>query len=104
VLWIASFPSAPVDASLKYGEVSPIRGWHSPDYGQRVPAPLLVYSCAVALPWRMVTLLLPDPQGLSQPPSVKPILDDAGVPTGLAFDRTHQSVRFDDFAVVTERG
>jgi hypothetical protein len=52
----------------------------------------------------MVTLLLPDPQGLSQPPSVKPILDDAGVPTGLAFDRTHQSVRFDDFAVVTERG
>jgi hypothetical protein len=65
---------------------------------------LLVYSCAVALPWRMVTLLLPDPQGLSQPPSVKPILDDAGVPTGLAFDRTHQSVRFDDFAVVTERG
>jgi uncharacterized heparinase superfamily protein len=104
VLWVSSFPSAPVEASLRCGEVSPIRGWHSPDYGQRVPAPLLVYSCAVALPWRMVTLLLPDRQGLSQPPSVKPILDEAGVPTGLAFERSHQSVRFDDLAIVAERG
>jgi hypothetical protein len=68
-----------------------------------MPAPLLVYSCPAVLPWRMVTLLLPDRQGRSQPPSVRPILDEAGVPIGLLFDRSHRSVRFSDSAVVTER-
>jgi hypothetical protein len=68
-----------------------------------VPAPTLVYACATTLPWRIVTLLLPDRQGRSQPPSVRPILDDAGLPAGLAFDHSHRRVRFSDSAVVTER-
>jgi uncharacterized heparinase superfamily protein len=102
-LWISPFPSAPVHPSLKCGEISPIRGWIAPEYGRRQPAPMLIYSFAVALPWRIVTLLLPDRQGLASPPAVRALYDDAGLPTGFAFERPRRSVRFDDRAVLVER-
>lgn len=103
VLWICPFPAAPVQPALKYGELAPIRGWISGDYGERQPAPMLIYSFAVALPWRIVTLLLPDRQGQASPPAARAIYDDAGRPTGLAFDRPRRVVRFDDHAVSVER-
>jgi hypothetical protein len=103
VLWICPFPSAPVQPSLKCGELSPIRGWISRDYGQRHPAPMLIYSFAVALPWRIVTLLLPDRQGQPAPPGVRAIYDETGRPTGVAFERPRRVVRFDDCAVSVER-
>ena len=103
VLWISPFPSAPVHPSLKCGEVSPIRGWVAPEYGRTQPAPMLIYSFNVALPWRIVTLLLPDRQGLVSPPAVRAIYDAAGLPGGVAFDRPRRSVRFDDQAVLVER-
>jgi uncharacterized heparinase superfamily protein len=103
VLWVSPFPSGPVQPSLKHGELSPIRGWISPRYGERQPAPLLNYSFAVALPWRIVTVLLPDRQGLMAPPAVRAIYDDVGMPSGVAFERPRRSVRFDDRAVSVER-
>jgi len=103
VLWICPFPAAPVQPALKYGELTPIRGWISSEFGDRQPAPMLIYSFAVALPWRIVTLLLPDRQGLASPPAVRAIYDEAGRPTGLAFERPRRVVRFDDRAVCVER-
>ena len=103
VLWISPFPSAPVHPSLKSGELSPPRGWISREYGQRQAAPMLIYSFAVALPWRIVTLLLPDRQGQPSPPAVRGLYDAAGLPTGVAFDRPRRVVRFDDQAVSVER-
>jgi uncharacterized heparinase superfamily protein len=103
VLWICPFPSAPVQPALKCGELSPIRGWISPHFGTRQPAPMLIYSFAVALPWRIVTLLLPDRQGMTTPPAVRAIYDAAGQPTGIAFERPQRVVRFDDQAVSVER-
>jgi hypothetical protein len=103
VLWVSPFPSAPVQPALHYGGTAPIGGWISSDYGQRQPAPMLIYSFAVALPWRIVTLLLPDRQGAAFPPRVRAIYDDAGRPTGVAFDRPRRSVRFDDTEVSVER-
>lgn len=102
-LWLSPFPSAPVQPALTCGEMTPPRGWISRDYGHREPAPTLTYSFAVALPWRIVTLLLPDRQGLASPPAVRAIYDDAGLPTGLAFERPRRSVRFNDRAVSVER-
>ena len=64
---------------------------------------MLIYSFAVALPWRIVTLLLPDRQGLAFPPAARAIYDDAGRPTGIAFERPRRLVRFDDQAVSVER-
>jgi hypothetical protein len=103
VLWICPFPSAPVQPALIKGELSPLQGWISPQFGQRQPAPMLIYSFAVALPWRIVTLLLPDRQGMTTPPAVRAIYDDAGQPIGIAFDRPRRMVRFDDQAVSVER-
>jgi hypothetical protein len=103
VLWICPFPAAPVQPALKCGETSPIRGWISPEFGRKTPAPMLIYSFAVALPWRIVTLLLPDRQGMTTPPAVRAIYDDAGQPAGIAFDRPRRVVRFDDQAVSVER-
>jgi hypothetical protein len=92
-----------VQPELTCGATAPIRGWISRDYGQRQPAPMLMYSFAVALPWRIVTLLLPDRQGAATPPGVRAIYDDAGLPTGVAFERPRRVVRFDDRAVSVER-
>jgi hypothetical protein len=103
VLWVSPFPSAPIQTTVKTGELAPPRGWVSTDYGQRTAAAMLIYSCAVALPWRIVTLLLPDRQGLAAPPGVRPLYDDAGLPTGFTFERPRRSVRFDDRAVLVER-
>jgi hypothetical protein len=103
VLWISPFPSAPAQPTLKCGVLSPILGWTAPDFGRLRPAPMLIYSFAVALPWRIVTLLLPDRQGLSSPPAVRPIYDDGGLPNGFVFDRPRRTVRFDDRAVLVER-
>ena len=103
VLWVCPFPSAPVQPTLKSGELSPIAGWISRAYGERQPAPMLIYSFGVALPWRIITLLLPDRQALASPPSVRAIYDDAGQPVGLAFDRPRRVVRFDDRSVSVHR-
>ena len=64
---------------------------------------MLIYSFAVALPWRIVTLLFPYLQGLSVPPAVRPIFDEGGLPHGFVFDRPRRLVRFDDRAVIVER-
>ena len=64
---------------------------------------MLIYSFAVALPWRIVTLLLPDRQGMTTPPAVRAIYDDLGQPAGIAFERPRRMVRFDDHAVSVER-
>lgn len=103
VLWICPFPSGPVQPALKCGEVSPISGWISEGYGDRRAAPMLIYSFGVSLPWRIVTLLLPDRQAPASPPSVRAIYDDTGQPTGIAFDRPRRIVRFSDRAVSVER-
>ena len=102
-LWISPFPSAPAQPSLKCGVPAPIRGWIRPESTRLSPAPMLIYSFAVALPWRIVTLLLPDRQGLSVPPAVRPIFDADGLPHGFVFERPRRTVRFDDRAVVVER-
>ena len=102
-LWISPFPSAPAQPALKCGAAAPIRGWISPEYTRLSPAPMLIYRFAVALPWRIVTLLLPDRQGLAVPPGVRPIYDAGGLPHGFVFDRPRRVVKFDDRAVVVER-
>ena len=102
-LWISPFPSAPAQPALKCGEPSPICGWISPEFTRLSPAPMLIYSFAVALPWRIVTLLLPEKQGLAAPPGVRPIYDAGGLPHGFVFERPRRMVRFDEGAVLVER-
>ena len=58
-LLVTAFSSAPLTARIISGETDPIRGWVSPVYGQKTPAPALVYAAEAALPVRVVTLLYP---------------------------------------------
>jgi hypothetical protein len=102
-LWISAFPSAPAQPALKSGAASPICGWIAPEFTRLSPAPMLIYSFAVALPWRIVTLMLPDRQGLSAPPGVRPIYNAGGLPHGFVFERPRRVLRFSDRAVVVER-
>ena len=47
-LWVVPLSTTAIRASVHTGEVAPIRGWVSPDYGRRVPAPMLVYAATGA--------------------------------------------------------
>jgi hypothetical protein len=95
-LWVAAFASSPLHPAIRSGELQPIRGWISPDYGRRQPAPMLTYSCDASLPWRAVTVLLPDREGGSTPPAVRAIHDAGGFPVGLRFERSGEAVRIDE--------
>jgi len=83
-------------AEVREGEVDPPAGWVSPDYGQRRPAPLLVYSTVTCLPLRIVTLLLPVEDVSAPPPRVSLLRDENSAPAGLTFEETREQVRFGD--------
>ncbi len=100
VLWVSTFPSAGVHRTLACGDLNPIRGWVSTNYGQRQPSPMLIYSSKTTLPWRALTLLWPDSQRSGVPPSVTAIFDEDGRPAGLTFNGSHASVHFNDQAVL----
>jgi hypothetical protein len=94
--WIAAFASERLRTDVACGELHPIRGWMSADYGQREPAPLLTYSSLASLPWRCVTLLFPDAAPSPSPPFVSPLYDDGRRPRGLVFHSSGLSLVIDD--------
>ena len=103
VLWIAPVSTTPLTAAVKCGETNPMRGWISPDYGQRTAAPALVYTAKTELPARILTVLYPDRHpGL--PPAIEPIVGATGLPVGVRIDSARIVVRLDQPRVVIERG
>ena len=81
---------------VKSGELAPIRGWVSSDYGQRTPAPLLVYAAKAPLPWRSITLLMPQRGDRSSAPAVSALFDDHNLPIGIELEDRRESVFVDD--------
>jgi len=75
-LLIRAFTTVPLKTILHEGQLAPIQGWYSPDYGQRRPAPVLVYSTEPQLSCRIVTLLVPVETAFAHPPAVFPVLTD----------------------------
>jgi hypothetical protein len=94
--WVGSFAPAAVRASIKKGELAPIGGWISRDYGQRMPAPQLVYSTRTALPWRCISLLIPMRGRQTSAPNVAPLLDDRNLPIGLELEDINESIFVDE--------
>jgi hypothetical protein len=93
-LWVVPL-STDVRRSVHTGEVAPIRGWVSPDYGCRVPAPMIVYSAVAPLPFRQVTVLFPERRPSAVPPSLHPIVDEDRLMTGLRVGALRLAVHFD---------
>lgn len=103
-LWLAPISNTPLHASVKHGELQPPRGWHSADYGQREPAPCLIYSASAQLPARIVTVLYPDRRGRTKPPALHPIFDSVGLPVGFRLEDPDIAVRLEGPRVAIERG
>jgi hypothetical protein len=83
-LLVRPFASVSLKAELHTGELDPVQGWVSTDYGRREAAPILIYSTVVSLPVRVVTLLLPIEDGAAALPDVRPIFGEASALVGLA--------------------
>ncbi len=97
-LLLRAFAPAPLKAEIRVGELAPIQGWISPDYGQRQPAPVLVYTAVTRLPWRVVTVLLPIEDGAAEPPDVSAVVDGASRVVGLEFRDRGETIALGDEA------
>jgi hypothetical protein len=94
-LLVRPFATAPLQAGLRRGSDEPMEGWVSADYGQRQPAPVVVYATAARLPVRLVTLVLPSPDAAAAAPAVRPLVWEGGL-VGLAFDGDREIVLEDE--------
>jgi uncharacterized heparinase superfamily protein len=81
-LLVRAFAAAPLAAEIR-------GGWISADYGQRTPAPVLVYSAATRLPLRIVTLLVPQDDPLAPPPAVAASMERIDLAFGDARETLH---------------
>jgi hypothetical protein len=82
-LLVRAFAPAQLERELRSGELSP-------DYGLRVPAPLLVHSIRRRLPLRLVTLLLPVEDGSAPTPRV------SSGEGALVFEDSGERIEIDD--------
>jgi hypothetical protein len=92
-LLVGAFTTVPLAIRIVAGQLAPIEGWVSADYGQRRPAPALTYSATTRLPLRIATLLLPTQDAFAVPPRLLILNDDLG-PSGLIFEDWHETVSF----------
>ena len=105
-LLVRPFADAPLRAEILEGQAAPMAGWVSPDYGQRRPAPLLVYRTRARLPLRLLTLLLPVEDPDLVPPEAAALDGEDGSPRGLAIvlgRGVREIVRLDGDGVRVER-
>jgi Heparinase II/III-like protein/Heparinase II/III N-terminus len=93
-LLVRPFASVALKASVHTGELDPVRGWVSPIYGRRTPAPLLVYSTVTTLPLRVLTLLLPSSGPRAAVPAVSSVIDASGTPLGLVLEDAGERIAF----------
>lgn len=100
-LLLRTFATVPLEPVLAEGGLEPVRGWVSPNYGQREPAPALGIETTARLPLRLVTLLLPVAKADSAPPAVTVLGDDA--PDGLEFGRWRERVAIGTDGIRLER-
>ena len=103
-LLIRAFAGVPLHAEVCEGEKFPMRGWYSPEYGQRRPAPVLIYSATTRLPLRIVTLLFPTETALSDPPTVFPLITEEKSPVGLVLEDRKETILIRDQGISVELG
>jgi len=102
-LLIRSFSASPLKCEIHEGELAPIEGWVSANYGQRHPAPTLVYSTVARLPLRVISLLVPVERMADPAPEVTTLAGDSAALAGLRLDSWGEVVRFDDQSFSVER-
>ena len=94
-LLVRPFASVPLKPEVVEGEIAPIRGWVSSNYGRREPAPILIYSAVTRLPLRIATLLFPVEDASAAFPEVCALGGDGPGPAGLVLDRGLEWISFE---------
>ena len=94
-LLVRPFASVPLKPEVVEGEIAPIRGWVSSNYGRREPAPILIYSAVTRLPLRIATLLFPVEDASAGFPDVCALGGDGPGPAGLVLDRGLEWIGFE---------
>jgi hypothetical protein len=102
-LLIRSFSASPLKCEVHEGELAPIQGWVSGDYGRHCPAPALVYSTVAHLPVRVISLIVPTENPGAPAPDVAPLTCQSAGLAGLLFGRAGEAVRFDDRGFSVEK-
>ena len=85
-LFIRPFATISLTAEIITGSTAPMEGWVSSDYGQRQPAPVLIYGATTRLPIKIATILLPATTDTVSPPKVTAIKDDKEQLIALTLD------------------
>ena len=95
MLVLHPFCTRPRLATVHCGELDPMQGWISREYGQRQPAPVLQYRVHTSLPFRIATVIAPVGAG-RRAPVVSAVFDDKQTPVGIVFDETGERLSFGD--------
>jgi uncharacterized heparinase superfamily protein len=77
-LLVGAFTTVPLAIRIVTGQLAPIEGWISRDYGQREPAPMVVYAASTSLPLRILSLIVPIEDASAGLPRVSFVQTDAG--------------------------
>ncbi len=94
-LLVRPFASVPLKPEVVEGEIAPIRGWVSSNYGRRAPAPVLIYSTVTRLPLRIVTFLFPVEGPSAGFPDVCALDGEGPGPAGLVLEGGLEWVSFE---------
>ena len=89
------FASIPLHETLVEGGADPIQGWISADYGQRCPAPMMIYGVRARLPFRFISLLVPT-ETPDNALAVNPMKTGNANIAGVEFQDTRETIRVTD--------
>ena len=103
-LFLRPFAAMSFKGEIHEGELAPIQGWVSPDYGQRRPAPVLTYAASTRLPVRIVTLLVPTEDPLASPPAVSALAAEDRGRAGAVFGDDDELVVVGEQDIIVEPG
>jgi hypothetical protein len=101
-LGLRFFGSAASALSIHEGESDPIRGWVSPAYGRRVPAPLLLLAARGPLPLRSISLLVPMRDVEAALPEVELVSRGERHAAGLRFSKSGEVLLFEEHEMAFE--
>jgi len=99
-LWLRSQATAPLAVEAQVAASDPAAGWISPDYGQRLPAPIVIWSVRARLPLRIVTLLVPLRGTDQAAPAVSLVPGPDGAPAGIILGPEDERILFEDEALL----
>jgi hypothetical protein len=95
-LLLRSFAPAALDMRIVSGWLRPRLGWYSPEYGRRVPAPLVELSGRTRLPLTVATLLVPCESVDAPPPTVVATRRRDGSLEALRLVDTDETIAIDE--------